>query len=64
MREMIDFMEFIRETTKFLRDAQYLDEFRGNRFFSSERRDFTPESLTAHMRKKVVWNILVPKGAI
>lgn len=25
MREMIDFMEFIRETTRFLRDAQYLD---------------------------------------
>lgn len=25
IREMMDFMEFIRETTRFLRDAQYLD---------------------------------------
>lgn len=25
IREMIDFMEFIREMTRFLRDAQYLD---------------------------------------
>lgn len=25
MSEMMDFMEFINETTRFLRDAQYLD---------------------------------------
>lgn len=26
IKEMMDFIEFIRETTKFLSDAQYLEE--------------------------------------
>lgn len=28
MREMMDFIEFIRDTTRFLRDAQYLQDRR------------------------------------
>lgn len=36
MREMMDFMEFISDTTRFLRDAQYLERDRGTFQFSGE----------------------------
>lgn len=54
MSEMMDFIEFIRETTRFLRDAQYLQITNMNVIYT--KKIFYYNSITVLTQKRVTEN--------
>lgn len=51
---MMDFMEFIRDTTRFLRDAQYLERDRGTCCYATFRVFFLGENEILEINQEIL----------